>query len=795
MFKNHLNTALRNLWRNKFFTFINIIGLAIGLAGSFFLLLYIISQTGYNTCHENRNNIYRILKHSPEFSIVQPNVPFQMGEVLSENFAEVKKASRYRLIYGMSAKKDDQFIEERYVFGADPTVFDIFTLPVISGNKDIFLRDPSSIVISRLIAEKYFPGENAVGRELVMQMDEEEFTFRVDGVMENIPHKSTFRAEILCHTDMIWERSKKYFDDKNTFLDWSGGFCEIYVLLPDKYSPKQLENKLPAMVNNYIDKDRNVKFTLQALNDIYFNSQHLANARSWGDLQSIYNFTAIAVLILLIACANYIILSTAQSMTRFKEIGIRKVLGANRMILIRQILTESVLISFIAIPVSLLIMEFSLSFVNDILGVELKIWDFSNWKFFIGLATITIIVGLLSGSYVSVFLSRYNPTLVFQNTDKLGNSKSWFRSAMIILQIVAFSVLIIVLQTISSQIDFTQNSDMGYDKENLLKIHIDVDSHAKVPAFLHEIKSNPNIINASAANYTPPELGWQKMQYLHPSDPTKKIVVEEISATYNFTETIGLKIQQGPSFSKDFALDAKNAAIISETAIKEFGLTNPLGSTIHPSEDETLIVIGVINDINIHTLKSKFTPLVLRMTDVALYEIVVRFAPGTQKETIEYLEEKFSSFIIKTTRGYMTAKEYLGRIYWKEFNFKKILTTFTLLAIFISIIGLFALSLFMVKQKTKVIGIRKVFGATVKDIIRLFVSEFLIMVLIANFIAWPLGWYFADRWLEQFAFRITLPIHAYLLALILSLVLVIATVTINAVRAANANPVDSLRYE
>jgi putative ABC transport system permease protein len=290
-------------------------------------------------------------------------------------------------------------------------------------------------------------------------------------------------------------------------------------------------------------------------------------------------------------------------------------------------------------------------------------------------------------------------------------------------------------------------------------------------------------------------MGWQKVQYLHPSIPHQKVTVEEISVDYNFVETLELKLLQGRSFSKDYAMDATNAAILSESAVEHFGLTNPVGSTIQQSEKESLQVIGVIADINMRSMKQGFMPLVLRMTEDNLYEVVVRFAPGTFDKTITFLEEKMKMFNTKNPMDFITAKDYTNYLYRKEAKLKKILGTFMLLAAFISIMGLFALSLFMVRQKTKIIGIHKVFGASLKDIIRLLLSNFLVLVLIANIIAWPLGWYLSNRWLEEYSFRVGFSIQGYLIALLASVLLVAITVLINAVRAARTRPVDSLKYE
>lgn len=795
MFKNYLKIAFRNLWRNKTFSIINIIGLAIGLAGSFFLLLFILNETGYNKCHEKRHNIYRVLENKIDFEIIQPNCPFKMSESLLAHFPEIEASTRIRYIYRVAFQKDNNYINEYRVYAADPSIFNIFTLPVVSGNKELFLTEPSSIVISKKIAKKYFPGQDAIGKEMQMKMDNESYTFRVDGIMEDIPQKSTIKADILCHVDMMWERSKIYFPDKSDFINWDFSPCETYLLLADKYNYLQLEEKLPGFIEKHVGGGTNVEFTLQAFSDIYFHSRDLMNTRNWGNLQKIYNFSVLALLILFIACSNYIILSTAQSMKRFKEIGIRKVVGADRRTLIKQILTEGILVSLIALPVSVVIMEISIPFINNLLGADLKIYYLNNWEFLAGLIGISILVGIISGSYLAFFLSRFNPISILNNKANTGSSKSHIRSALIVIQLIIFSALIIVSQTISSQINHAINSDLGYNKKNLVKIFIDENFINHIGNFKNEIKTNPNIINVSAASYTPPEAGWQKMSYQHATDPEKQVIVEQLDVDYDFIETLGLEILQGRNFSKEYTLDSENAILISESAVDKFGLTNPIGSTVKASETEKLNVIGVINDIHMRSLKEEIMPLVIRLTDDNLHEIIVRIAPGTYDETIKFLEDKMGEFNTESPMEHISVQENIEYLYHEESKLKRTLNTFTILAMFISVLGLFALSLFMVRQKTKSIGIRKVFGASHRDILQLIATEFFVLVLIANVIAWPAAWYISDLWLQKYAYRIGFNIQAYIISLIVSIFLVMLTVGINTTRAANANPVDSLKYE
>lgn len=794
MFRNYLKTAIRNLWRNKIFSIINIIGLAIGLAGSFFLLMYASKEAGYNKCHEKRHDVYRVIEHKAEFEMSQPNTPFLMSENLKATFPEVKTSARLSYLNYTAFQKDENFIDEIRVYACDPTVFDIFTLAVKDGNKDNFLKEPGSVVLTEEIALKYFGDEDPIGREITLRMNEKIYTLRVDGIIENVPQKSTFRPRVLCHIEMKWELYQKYFSERSQFLKWSLGTCHTYVLLPEGYDPVVMESKFPDFIDKHIPENVNVEYSLQCLTDIYFHSSHLMNSARLGNLQRLYNFSMVAILILFIACANYVILSTAQSLKRVKEIGIRKVVGAHRSQLIKQILTESIVVSMLALLFSLVIMELSVSFVNELLNTNMEIWISSNLSFLLVFIIVTLLVGVVSGGYLSFYLSRLNPILIFRTKADSYSSRSLLRPILIIMQLVIFSALIIIANTISSQVNYARNTDLGFDTRNIISFRIEDDFIPMVPEFLNEIKSNPNIINASAASYVPPYMGWSKTKYPHPTDSRKKVVVEQISVEYDFIETLGLELVQGRNFSREHGLDKEKAIILSEHAVEKFEFEDPVGSVIKVNDTTNFHIIGVVKDLHMRSLKNEITPMVIKFSDKYLWEIAVRHRPGTFKETAEFIEEKMTEFDTEPS-SLFSLEEKVKYLYREESSLMRTFNTFTILATFISILGLFALSLFMVRQKQKTIGIRKIFGATTKDIFRLILSEFLLMIIIANVIAFPLGWFFTSRWLEDFAYRIGFPYQAYIFALIASTLLVLITVSINVIKVARANPVESIKHE
>ena len=797
MFYKNLIVTFRTIARNKSFSLINLAGLSIGLAASFFLLLYILHETGYNKCHKNHNNIYRVIETKKKLNITQPYAPYYFSKYLQKDFPEVKSAVRMGYIYSVAFKKSDEFIPEPGVFAADPALFDIFTLPVISGNSNDFLKDPSSIVITKRIAEKYFSGGNALGKKMEMKLNNQTYLFRVDGVIKDIPRKSTLIGNIFCHIDFEWERSKQYYPDENFKYSWNNSAYQTYVLLSNGSSVSQLEKKMSEFVKKYMGKNNTTQYTFQSLDDVYFHSRHLMNTFKWGDLHKIYTFMLIALLILFIAITNYVILSTAQSVTRFKEIGVRKTVGATKKSLLIQIFSESVVLSLLAVPLAILIMYFSISFVNNLLNTRFVISSLLNLKMVFGIITIAIIAGVLSGIYLSLFLSKVNPVEALKSTNPVSSSKSWFRFILITFQIIVFVVLIVFMQIISAQIRFAETVNIGYDVTNLVTIRIDdEEAESHYHEIFNELKKNPDIVNASAASYIPPYPGWQKVSIPHAVLKNKYVSVEQLDVDYDFVETMGLKIIQGRSFSRQYGSDSVDAAIISKSVIDALGLPeNPVGKILKKSEKSGYRIIGVMDDLYMRSIKENKGPLMLTLSNKYLDEIAVRYKPGTDSSSIAYIKKIFNDFFPNNQTDYTLGSQAIKQLYNKEVELKHTITAFSLLVIIISMLGLYALALFLIKQKSKTIGIRKVFGASTEDIIKSVTKEFLIVVLVANIIALPISIYLSVKWLSGYTCHINIGIQYFIIALLASIVLVMMTIVISSFKIANINPSESINYQ
>ena len=791
----NIQNAFRIILRHKLFSFINIIGLSIGFATSFLLLIYLINEFGYNQCHINKDKIYRVLMHKPHYEMVVPSAPYYFAESIKKEYPEIKESARYGRIWGASFEKDSLWIKERIIFACDPSIFDMFTLPVIIGNKEKFLQTPNSIVITERIAQKYFPNTSALGKELKMNMGDEIYVFTIDGVIKNIPKKSTFQADIIVSFDISRERFKIFYD-KETYLAWDNPICQTYILLDNNNDIETLKNKLPKFKQKYLGKENSAFYSLQNLTDIYFHSNNLGNTNTWGSLNKIYTFSIVSILILIIAIFNYLILATVQSVTRFKEIGIRKVVGADNKELIIQIITENVLMSIIAVPISFLIMELSIPFINQLLQSNLSINYLSNYQFIIGVILISLIVGILAGTYLSILLSKYNPIKILTEKIRINNSKSFVRYGLIIFQIVIFVVFVIVSQIVSRQVNYAKNLAQGYNKENIIKIYLEDDFIQHIPTFIEDVNKNSNVINAGATSYAPPDMGWQKGRIKDNKNNNVNVVCEFLDVNYNFCETMEFKLLQGRTFSKDFLSDSLSV-LISESTINQLHLPKqPIGQSIISFDGkEKYKIIGVFKDVLMRTVKQEPLPLIIKFTNDNLYEIVVRYRPGTQKETVAKLNLLMQKYNGGIDMEYISVTDYIDMMYEEDENLKNTLTVFTFLAILISSLGLFGFSLFIIKQKTKTIAIRKLHGASTFSILKRTIKEFLVLVSIANIISIPIAYYISNLWLSEFVYRVGFSVLPYFMALLLSSLIIFLTVIVSAYKTANNNPAKSIKYE
>jgi putative ABC transport system permease protein len=790
MIKNYLKSALRFIKQNKVFAGINLMGLSIALATSFIMLLFVINELSYNNCHKNSKRVYRVLNYYVDFKNTMSGTPYVLSSALKDEFPQIEKAVRVRYLRGFRLKFKEESIAVNDAIATDSDIFDIFTLPLLSGSSEKNLLDEvNSIVLSRDLAEKIFPGQNPVGKEIVGVVNNAEQVFMVKGVFKDLPENSTFRTQCLVNSKWTLDPLNKAFGINNADLNWDMNFWITWVRVSKDCDIKTLENQFRAFEVKNISEKSSFQYSLQNLGDVYLGSSDVANAGITGNMNNIRLFSAIAFLIVLVAAMNYIILSTAVSTGRRLEIGIRKTYGAVNRSIKNQLLSESVLLALIVLPVALILMRIALPYAGKLFQTHLSIIS-SNIVVYISIyLALTIIIGVVSGLYTSSYLSGLKVMDILKSSLHSGKRKQYFRSFLIVLQLVIFCSFVSGTLIIRSQYNYALNKDPGYYNKDILLIELGRDFNG-YSAYINSIKSNPNVIMAGGVMGGLPMQGSMSSMYTHFEDKTLKVQVEGLAVDYNFLQTMGIKILDGRDFSRDFGSDLIQSAILNETAVKQLGITAPVGKQM-----EGLTIIGIVNDFNLHSIHSGIPPLMINMTDKYIQQVAVHYKPGTLPGILPMLEAEWKKAAPDRPFQYRTIEETIKNIYSSERNLSTIVSIFALFTLLIAAFGLFGLTLFVSRSRMKEIGIKKVFGSSEKSIILSFLLNNLILVFLAALISVPVTLYFMTKWLNNFAFRTKINWWIFILSFVVASVVVLLTVFFHSYKASRINPVRALRYE
>lgn len=789
MIKNYLLTALRFLKRNKVFAGINAIGLSIALAVSFIILLYVINELSYDQIHQNRKRVFRVVNHYVESNQTFSGTPYILASAMKDEFPQVEKAVRARPAVGFRLKLKDEFININQAIATDSEVFDIFTLPLIEGSSgNRLLDDLYSIVLSRELAEMFFPGQDAVGEEITASLNNEDHIFTVTGVFEDIPVNSTFKARCFVNSKWTIDPINKSFGIDNADQSWTHDFWITWVLLSDKNSAGLIDGQFRDFEVKHISEKPDKQYSLQSLTDVYLKSDHVANTGLKGDMGNIRLFSAIAFLIVLVAAINYIILSTAVSSGRAKEIGIRKTNGAGNGNIKIQMFSESVLLSLLVLPVAFALMYFSLPYAGKLFQTRLHIIG-SNVAVYIAVYLIlTALIGIVSGMYTSAWLSRLKVVDVLKSNAQTGKRKLMLRSSLITIQLIIFCSFVAGTLIIRLQYQYALNKDPGHYNSQILLIDLGR-NFMGYSAYINAIKSNPYVISAAGAMNGVPMSGSMTMMYPHFQDNEQKVKVEGLAVDYNFLETLGIQIIEGRYFSEDFGSDLTQSVILNETAVRQLGIPDPVGKSIG------LTIIGVVKDFNLHSIHTDIPPLTITLTNRYINQVAVLYQPESLASILPFLEDEWKKAAPDRPFHYTTIEEAISRLYSAEKNLSTIVSIFALFTLLIAAFGLFGLTLFVAKSRTKEIGVKKVFGSSAKTIVYSFLKSNFIIVTVASILAVPVTWYFMSDWLRGFSFRTNIEWWVFAVAFGVATIVVMLTVFIHSWRASRINPVEALRYE
>jgi len=808
MIKNYIKTAFRSLQKNKGFTTINVLGLALGLATCLLIVFYVVDELSYDKYNVNSSRIYRV---NEDLKLGDNKVQYAvcmapLAQTLKNDFPDVENAVRLKKIGDMHVTKGTESILEDNALFADNSIFDVFTLPIIYGDKKAALTEPNTVVITEDMAKKYFGRLNVVGENLIIDGNLQK-PIKVTAVIKNIPEQSHFHADFLVSMtsnpdshSTEWLRS-----DYNTYVLMRKGadYKKLEAQFPQflrKYSGGQMQQELNMSYDTFEKNGSFFRLNMMPLTDIHLHSNLSGELGTNGNVEYVYIFSAIAIFILLIACVNFMNLSTARSANRAKEVGVRKVLGSARKHLMFQFLAESIMVTFIAVIIALTAAMLILPAFNHFAGKNIVV----NSHTLIWLAPSALIaillIGFLAGLYPAFFLSAFNPMQVLKGKISAGFKGGALRSFLVVLQFSISIFLIIGTLVIYNQLHYIQNRDLGYNRNQVLIIEhaFELGDHAKT--FKQEIKQLPGVTNATLSGYLPIKStrGTGIFYKEAVADPKKSLFPQIWSIDEDYISTLAMKIKSGRDFSAQMPSDS-NAIVINETAAKFLGFTDPVNKVVYRSSGgpnptyKPYTIIGMVKDFNFSSLRDNISPVVMQLnTDNSSLSIKVNTA--NIPALLSQIESKWKGFTPAHFQ-YTFMDQDFDAMYRSEQRIGTIFIAFTTLAIVIACLGLFGLAAYAAEQRTKEIGIRKVLGASIANITGMLSLDFIKLVCVSILIASPIAWYLMQKWLQDFAYRISIAWWVFAIAGVAALFIAFITISFQSIKAAIANPVTSLRSE
>ncbi|NCD72224.1 ABC transporter permease [Mucilaginibacter agri] len=807
MFKNYLKTAFRSLKRNKGFTAINILGLALGLTACLLIVLYVVNELSFDRYNTKADRIYRVnedLKlgnNSVQYAVCMP----PLAQTLKTDFPEVENAVRLKNAYSIHVKKGSENILEYRVAFADPSLFDVFTLPMINGNASTALKEPNSIVITETTALKYFNSTNVVGKSLVIN---DQGGFKVTGVIKDVPKTSHFNFDFFI--------SMSSFPDSKSDK-WLRSDYNTYVLFRKGADPKKLEAQFPAFLRKYsageMQSDMKMsiddfekggsyfRMNLIPLTDIHLHSNISGELGANSSAQYIYIFSAIALFILLIACVNFMNLSTARSANRAREVGVRKVLGSSRGNLVIQFLAESNMITLVSTIIALFATYALLPAFNQLAGKEISIGLGTFAWLLPASLLIILIVGFMAGSYPALFLSGFQPVNVLKGKLSAGFKGGNLRNFLVVFQFSISIFLIIGTLVIYNQLNYIQSKNLGYNRNQVLVIKNAYELNTHSQTFKQEVKQLPGVSDATLSGYLPTGQARNTSIFYKEAGTTDQknaIFPQTWSIDEDYIKTLGMKMIAGREFSTSMATDS-SALIINETAARFLGMSNPVGKLLYQSVDgnhehvKAYQIVGVVKDFHFNSLHENIAPVIMRFN----YDngnVSVRVNSSNLPALVNQIKSKWSS-LTSAHFEYSFMDQDFEATYRSEQRIGQIFIVFTSLAILIACLGLFGLAAYAAEQRTKEIGIRKVLGASVSVIVGLLTKDFLKLILVAIVISTPLAWYFMHKWLQDFAYRVNIHWYTVAIAAVTAMLIAFITISFQSIKAALTNPVKSLKNE
>ncbi len=808
MFQNYLKITFRNLKRHKGYSAINIAGLAVGMACFILILLFSLYEFSYEVHHQNAERIYRVNveQHLTDQVFYAQTSPVPLAEALYNELPEVVAFTRFQTLRTFLVRHEDNKYYENDVVFTDPGVLDMFTFPFLKGDKSTALKEPSTVVITEDTATKYFGNQDPIGKSLDVENDMVgKMSVMVTGVMMNHPKNSDIQFNLLISMESLRDLAPAdaYWNN------WISQQIVSYIMLPETHSVADMEQKIAEVFAKHQRADDTRVLKLEQLKRMHLHSV----VTNTGDIRTIYIFMATGLLIMVIACINFMNLSTARSAKRAKEVGLRKVVGANRKQLIRQFFGETLLFSAFSMVLSLVLVYIFLPLLNDLTGQFIRFSDIGRTEIILSLLGIVVLVGLFSGSYPALFLSAFRPTIVLKGIFKGGRKGSAFRRVLVVSQFSITIALIICTFILGQQLRFMRNKALGFKKDQILVItNNSAEGSQNIQPLKTALMQDPRISGVCGSFHLPSSIGRYNNVTWEGAPEGKQIELIFNSVDYDFIGTFEIGLIAGRNFSPEFPTDQRSArrsrgdsqdagaVIINEEAVRRFGWDDPIGKKVIQVFGESRYyynVVGVVKDFHFSSLKNAIQPMNLFLSLDSNRYVSVNMNTLDIPGTVAFIEETWNKIYPHLPMDYFFLDSVFERQYRSEERLRRLFGYFSALAIFIACLGLFGLASYAAEQRTKEIGIRKVLGSSVSGIIGLLSKEFTYLVLMANLLSWPAAYLVSRAWLNSFAYRIDIngQLGYFLGAAVLALLIAGVTVSFQALRAAHANPIDSLRYE
>ncbi|MHC1703973.1 MAG: ABC transporter permease [Tenuifilaceae bacterium] len=808
MLKQVFFHSLRALNRQKGYVLLNIMGLSIGIACSLLIILFITNELSYDKFIPNKERIYRIILNGKigEQELNVSSTASPIGPTILQEFPEVENFTRVNTWGETIIKNNDISFSVNEYMETDSTFFQIFSFPLIRGDIKTALNAKHKLVLSETTAKKIFGVENPIDK--MLKVGNDTALYRVTGIFKDIPTNCSFRINAI---------GSFVTNSRANDNQWMSNSFETFLLLKENASQKDVDERFSELIKKYIGPDvqkflgitleeflskgNKYNFYLQPITEIHLNPEIIHGLIPSSDPKYLIIFGIVAILIILVAAINFMNLSTAQSFKRAKEVGIKKVSGSSRMMLIYQFLSESFLLSFGALLVAIILVELALPYFNNLLQTELYIDYFGNWYIIPLLLLLSLVVGVFSGSYPAFILSSFSPYAVLKGKVKEGMKRGILRSVLVILQFSISIILIVGTIIMFRQINFMLNKDLGFKKENLIVISRASALHGSVNAFKESLYKISGVEKISASTAAPSHAN-NNNGYMMEGRSEETFLLETNWVDYDYLETYGLQLDTGRFFSESYSTD-KYACLINETAVKNFNLKSPLSTRFMTRDDENvdsviyIPVIGVVKDFHIRSLQYEVTPSILRFKtdDIRWGLFNVRISSAKPSETINSIENVWKEFTSNDPLQFTFLDEDFSQQYKEERQNSKLSILFAILAIIIASLGLFGLTSFTIEQRVKEIGVRKAMGATVTSIFLLISKEIMILVALSTIVAWPVIYFVAKNWLQNYHYRINLGVFDFILGFVIAIAIALITISYRTIKTARINPSESLRYE